>query len=136
MFEKLQHNYAAQTRLQFENVAVSVWAGSLTSYRVLATADVPHHWDGMTSLSRQHLIKKGFSPAHIQACQVPSATMPQLLDRHQIRHLDLLQGDTEGHDHEILKLVFECGIKPRAGGFAGRRALNAESTDESEAPWT
>jgi FkbM family methyltransferase len=114
MFEKLQQNYAGQTGLQFENVAISRQPGTIKIYRIAADADVPDpHWHGMASMSREHLLKHGATAAQIQVCEVPAVTMKSVLQKHDIRALDLLQIDTEGYDYEVLKLVLECGLRPR-----------------------
>ncbi len=39
-------------------------------------------------------------------------TLQQLLDRHQIEHLDLLQIDAEGYDFEILQTLDFSKTKP------------------------
>ena len=113
MFEKLQANFARQTRLIYENVAITSEPGQVPIFRVAAETAGPEHWHGMASLSREHLIKEGAPEAMIRGCVVQAMTMQALLDKHGIRHLDLLQVDTEGYDFEILKFVLACGLQPR-----------------------
>ena len=112
MFERLQRNFSSQTRLKFENVAITDRPGTVRIYRIDAGANAPEHLHGVASLSRAHLLKEGVPEAAIRECEVEAVTMQSLLAKHDIRQLDLLQVDTEGYDHEILKFALACGLRP------------------------
>lgn len=112
MFERLQANFAEQTRLIYENVAITADPGTVKIYRVAADASGPEHWHGMASLSRDHLISEGAPEALVRECVVEATTMRALLDKHRIGQVDLLQVDTEGYDFEILKFALQCGLRP------------------------
>lgn len=45
--------------------------------------------------------------------RVQCTTLHQLLDRHDVTQLDLLQIDTEGYDSEILRTLDFTRIRPR-----------------------
>lgn len=49
---------------------------------------------------------------HIQEMQVPVCTLSQLMAKHKVEHLDLLQIDTEGYDFEIIKTIDFKKFKP------------------------
>ena len=112
LFETLKKTYADSTGLLFENVAIDKQLGSTTIHRIKNAAHVPEHWHGMASFSREHLIKEGAPAELIEACEVRTITMRSLLDQHSIQQIDLLQVDTEGYDHEIVKSVFDAGRMP------------------------
>jgi len=107
LFDTLKKTYAGQAGLSFENVAIGDRPGSATIYRVKSAAQVPEHWHGMASFSHAHLLKEGAPADLIEPC-----TVRDLLARHSINRIDLLQVDTEGYDYEIVKSVLEAGILP------------------------
>ncbi len=112
LFGKLMRNYAGQAGLTFENVAIGPVPGKAPIFRVKPAADVPYDWHGLASFSRAHLLKEGVPEALIEANEVDCALMADLLDRHSLRKLDLLQVDTEGYGHEIVKSVLDAGVRP------------------------
>lgn len=112
LFEKLQDNYRGQPQLRFENAAVMPSAGELTIYRVRADAPVHAHWHGIASFSRANLLAQGVPPEHIEAQPVRGAPLGELLARHGMRDVTLLQVDTEGFDAEVIRSAFDAGLRP------------------------
>jgi FkbM family methyltransferase len=112
LFAKLLETYSGQSQLAFENVAIGDRAGMAQIHRVKAGARVQEHLHGSASFSRQHLIKEGVPAELIEGWEVKVVTMSDLLTRHAIRRIDLLQVDVEGYDYEIVKSVFEIGLRP------------------------
>jgi hypothetical protein len=51
--------------------------------------------------------------AHRVTERVRCTTVAALLERHGVRHLDLLQIDAEGYDHEILRTIDFDALRPR-----------------------
>ena len=99
-FERLKATYPNEGgRLVFENVAISTTNGTCTLYRVkddMLTAD----WErGIASLLPPP--DKDRFASEI----VPCMTFDELLKRHCVSRIDLLQIDVEGYDFEILKLL-------------------------------
>ncbi len=48
----------------------------------------------------------------IDTIDVPAKTVSSLLTTHGLKHLNLLQVDTEGFDDEIIKMTFQAGLEP------------------------
>lgn len=112
LFEKLQANYAGQTQLRFENIAVMPEPGRLTIHRVRRDAPVHAHWHGIASFSRANLVAQGVPEQHIEAQEVPGEPLSAILQRHGVAEVGLLQVDTEGFDFEVIKSAFAAGLKP------------------------
>ncbi len=112
MFETLKENYRSQDKLLFENIAISDAEGSAVLYRVKKNADVPYGFHGLASFSRNHLRKEGAQAKDIEECRIRTSTFSNIFEKYNIKHISLLQIDTEGFDFEIIKLAFSCGVRP------------------------
>jgi FkbM family methyltransferase len=112
LFESLQRNYAGQDQLRFENMAVMPQPGRLVIHRVRSNAEVAAHWHGIASVSLANLLAQGVPASQIQAQEVAGAPLRDILARHRVREVTLLQVDTEGFDHEVVKSGFEAGLRP------------------------
>ncbi len=108
-FENLRHNYATEAdRLIFENVAICDQRGTRTLYSVKADCIEANWQRGIASF----FPISGIDPAHILTQTVPCITFDELLRRHRIEHINLLQVDVEGYDYEILKLAHLERFRP------------------------
>lgn len=112
LFEKLKFNYKDEPQLCFENVAIISGDGTVPIHRVSNNAVVPHHWHGIASFTRDNLLTQGVPPEHIETVQVQGTSLHSLLAKHQIDRISLLQIDTEGYDHEIIRFAFESNCFP------------------------
>lgn len=112
LFDKLQHNYRGQAQLRFENAAVLPHAGEVTIHRVKPDASVHAHWHGIASFSRANLLAQGVPAEHIESQAVRGAPLGDLLARHGVRDVSLLQVDTEGFDAEVIRSAFAAGQRP------------------------
>lgn len=114
VFMELKDNYRGyDERLLFENVAVSDVSGMRDFYRTpnsLNSSVNPDEWftDRDEGRPRRRTLRLG--PA--VRINVHSVTFMELIRKHAITHIDLLQIDTEGYDYEIIKLVDFCALKP------------------------
>jgi FkbM family methyltransferase len=113
LFEKLQANYLGQPQLRFENAAVLPADGEVTIHRVRADAPVHAHWHGIASFSRSNLLAQGVPAEYIDAQQVRGAPLGDLLARHGVKDVTLLQVDTEGFDAEVIRSAFDAGLRPQ-----------------------
>jgi FkbM family methyltransferase len=117
LFAQLQDNYRDYPDLLFEQAAIAHRQGSVSLYRIAADAPLPAWVQGLASLNKQHLSGTKFGipdlERHIQAIEVPSMTFTQLLKKHGVSRVSLLQVDTEGFDTEIVNMALESGILPR-----------------------
>lgn len=112
IFDSLKHNYRDQPQLLFENVAILRHEGSVPIHRVRSDANVPHHWHGIATFNRENLVAQGVPSQCIETVPVQGTTLRSLMSRHQIKHVNLLQIDTEGYDSEVLRHAFEAEIFP------------------------
>ena len=120
-FERLRANYAGIDRVTLVNAAIAGHDGTATLHHFAegaepAAAPAGDERSQMASLSRE-LVES-------HAAQLPEAgpmvsteveclTLASLLERHPAPALDLVVIDAEGHDHEVVRQVGECGLRPR-----------------------
>jgi FkbM family methyltransferase len=115
MFARLKQNYAAESQLLFEQAAIAPAPGSMTLCRFRADAPVEDYLHGMATfdcaklrkLSRERNIEQ-----FVEEVSVPTITVEQLLHKHKIEHVSLLQVDTEGFDHHIVRMALAAGLRP------------------------
>ena len=115
MFDQLRQNYRSEPQLSFENAAVALETGTRTLFRVKPDGDVPDYAHGWASFSKG-AIAANFK-RHLQEVTVPTVTVKDLLEKHGIARITLLQVDTEGYDYEILKMFFQEGVFPEIINF-------------------
>ena len=117
MFTRLKANYADRPDLLFEQVAIANQQGTIPLYRVAPDAPLPDWVQGIASLDRRHLSASKFGipnlEQYIQAIEVPCMTLTQLLKKHGVIQVSLLQVDTEGFDCDLVKMALESGVIPR-----------------------
>ena len=117
LFAKLQHNYRDLPGLSFENCAVGERSGEAPIYRVREGAPVPDHAHGMASFHRSHLTGRRHGipnlDDHVVETKIAVRTLPEILAKHDRRHVSLMMIDTEGFDAEIVRLAFEAGLRPQ-----------------------
>lgn len=125
-FEQLVGNYSALPFARFENVAVAEEPGERDFYRLgvdPAAHGFPAWMSQLGSLRAHRMTElwdayereprlRDFYLAHRVVDRVECVTFQQLLDRHGIAELDLLQVDTEGYDYEILRTVDFTRTRP------------------------
>jgi FkbM family methyltransferase len=115
-FRQLQAHYASQPQVAFENCAISDQNGEREFYRVRDGVYANPRVRGMAGFYRENLLRaKGILPGlqqHIEVLKVPTMTMEGLLAKHGVRQIGLLQLDTEGYDHEVIKLTLQTGMVP------------------------
>jgi FkbM family methyltransferase len=113
LFEALQRTYRNYPRVKPVNVALHRTATRATIYRAdPADTSLPSSTRGTASFDREHLRHFNIPDASILPVEVPCITLHQLLDQHAVRHVDLLQIDTEGYDIEIVKMIDFSRVKP------------------------
>jgi hypothetical protein len=61
--------------------------------------------------------------------QVRVMSLPELLDKHAIREVGLLQIDTEGHDCRLVRAALGCGLLPRIVHYEFIHCSPAERRD-------
>lgn len=130
VFQKLKANYAECTdRLAFENLAISD-QGSLTLYLP------PLELDGRDKTYAESIVSSdadviarqiGMSKNKLRKVIVPAVTLDELLSKHGMVDVDLLQIDAEGYDWQVLQTLSLDRVRPKLiqleTGHMGRRDL-------------
>lgn len=71
----------------------------------------------LASFSKEHLLKHKISEAEIQTEEVNCLTLQSIINKYQIKDLDVLLIDTEGYDGEIVKMALAQGVTPKFIAF-------------------
>jgi len=117
-FETLQKTYAGVEGLAFENAAITDKTGPGTMYRVptQTVRDMKlHPWALQASsfhLDRSDLGNDEMKP-HLVQETVACLTLPDLLAKHNVTELQVLQMDTEGYDFPILNQLDFRRFRPK-----------------------
>lgn len=129
IFRKLVQNYRDELQLKFENVAIAPASGPI-KLNIFEDETLPQHSTMLASFLAEAVTNNthGYkSPA--KAIVVKGMPLAELLGKHKIISLDLLQIDAEGYDIEILKMLHKTALRPRAinfeSAFYGREELQA-----------
>ena len=128
-FDALREAYGDLPTVRLENVAIAEEEGDRDFYRLAAGVDPTEHghaeWlaqlgslrpDRMTDLWDRRggdQRSRDFWHQHSSVEKVHCWTFAQLLEKHGLDRVDLLQIDTEGYDYEILRTVDFSRVKPR-----------------------
>jgi FkbM family methyltransferase len=113
--------YAGNGRVILENVALGKTQGELIFYRINFTratwatglssfdrANIENHWKNgyIQAKAREEGVELPQDVEEIiEAVSVPTTTPDQLLNKHNVRKVDVVCIDTEGYDFEILKMI-------------------------------
>lgn len=107
VFERLKNNFRAFPRFELLNAAVDASSGTRPFYSVqCGGSDLPGWTEQLASLSREHLVKHEASAPgltrHIVEHSIPTMSFEDVLDRYNLKHVDVLQIDAEGMDGQLL----------------------------------
>lgn len=116
-FEELKTNYEHRTNLIFENVAITKTPGTQTLYTVdreaIAKGEVPFWCNGISTFNpngptiSRDKIKDRVVPQEVQCCK-----FKDLVEKHKLTNIDVLQIDAEGCDVAIFNQIWVCGFRP------------------------
>jgi FkbM family methyltransferase len=126
LYEQLKKTYHSQEQLVFENVAVAETPGTRQIYRAspeaVETRAVPEWAKGIASffvdknaIGGKRITDESFAAIrpHIVSQTVKCETLGNLLRKHNITRIEVLQVDTEGYDYEVLKQLDFQQFRPR-----------------------
>jgi len=104
--------------LIFENVAISNKNEIKDFYRLKHTEDkFPLCYDELGSFNLDTVLKsKNIIPNledYLMVEKIECITLKSLLQKHEVKKIDLLQIDAEGYDSEIIKSIDFNAIKPK-----------------------
>ncbi len=122
VFQSLLKNYSGNSNLIFENVAISDKEGFQPMYEIkkefqdVFEKHTKEKATMMASFNKDHVrkfLRRGMGEFfkdkqiddYIDEVQVKTTSFDTLMQKHQIKSIDLLQIDTEGFDFEIIKMV-------------------------------
>lgn len=125
-FESLTRAYAGVPCVRFENVAIAESSGVRDFYRLAVDPEAhgqPPWMRGLGSLRAERMTRlwdrheqngdqQRFYLQHRVVEQVQCTTLHDVVDRHALDGLDLLQIDAEGYDYEILKTIDFGRLRP------------------------
>jgi FkbM family methyltransferase len=125
LFEQLKENYREKypnhSGIIFINKAVTTFIGEIELHVPSEKNDFtqfPSWFSQLASIRPNHIYEHHlrnpyipFDKLLIEKMIVPTTTLDQIIQEHNIQHIDLLQTDTEGHDYDIL-INYTFEIKP------------------------
>ena len=120
-FDELVDNYADCPGLAFVNAAIADYEGTVTIHRVdPQRKNLPKWHQGIASLDAKHHGRSGVPAEAMIAEEVPCLPLMELLAKHNVKSLDLLQVDAEGCDIQIIHSLDFGRLKPKIIHFEHR----------------
>jgi FkbM family methyltransferase len=116
LFAKLRSNYdAISDRLIFENLAIASSTGEITMYRARDIEANSEPWAASVSSLNPKVVGKQLKAGRdgLEAFSVPCTTLDDLVERHHMDQIDVLQIDAEGYDYQVLKTLDLRKTSPR-----------------------
>lgn len=113
LFEELKKNYNGHHQhLAYENYAVGLTNGTSKFYRLQKSDlenELPEWYDQLGSFNKDVVVKHKpyipyFDDLFIED-EVKTITIKDLIAKHKVSSLNILHIDTEGFDHEIIKMI-------------------------------
>lgn len=117
-FEKLKDNYEHRDNLIFENVAVTDSLEEREIYTVdrnaILSGEVPFWCNGISTFNPDGptISKEGIQDK-VSTEIVKCCTFQELVNKHQLQQIDILQIDVEGFDYEVFNQIWKCGFRPK-----------------------
>jgi len=107
-FESLKLNYSGCEGLIFENVAITEESGTREINRiptqVVNDNHVPNWGLGAASFyTDRNALEWNNVREHVIQEEVDCITLPELIEKHNVEEIDVLQIDAEGYDYNILR---------------------------------
>ena len=135
LFDQLRANYHGVSGLAFEQIAIGEASGPMTLYRLTPRDGDPFFADALATFDRS--IIAYHRPAipdiedRIEAVEVPAMSLMDLIQKHGLTRIDILNTDTEGFDWQIIRQIdFSASWAPRYILFESKH-LNAGTAVES-----
>jgi FkbM family methyltransferase len=106
-YRRLKENYRWLPQVSAVRCAVHPTQTSITLYRVRenAMAEAPSWATGIASCDPDWLTKHGIAEGDIESESVPASHLMDVIRRHGLEGVDVLQVDTEGFDHEVIRMI-------------------------------
>ncbi|MBD3387341.1 MAG: FkbM family methyltransferase [Candidatus Altiarchaeales archaeon] len=116
-FEKLKENYEKDDRIILENAAISDRTGTCKLYRLERDSEsYGLNYSMLGSVEYGFALKLKSLPENreynITTEEVNCMTLDDLLRKHDVKKIDLLQIDIEGHDYAVINSIDFKTVKP------------------------
>lgn len=117
-FEQLKKNYENRENLIFENVAISDSSEQKQIYTVnrdaIQNGNVPFWCNGISTFNPNGptISAEGIKDK-VQTEIVKCCTFKDIVNKHHLQKIDILQIDAEGSDYDILNQIWNCGFRPK-----------------------
>jgi FkbM family methyltransferase len=113
IFEKLVSNYDLCDNLIFENCAIANENGNRDFHYIKQPGNSPSGYEGIGSLLKDKfhadpMVKEQYLTTENVQC----ITLDTLLEKHNVKKVNVLVIDTEGYDYEIIKTINFSRIRP------------------------
>jgi FkbM family methyltransferase len=106
IFKELTKNYSNYPNVSLLNKAIHATEKEMLLYRVNPdTAEFDNWSKGTASFNKEHHRLGNIKDKDIIEEKVQCISFDELINQHNISHIDLLQLDTEGYDYEIIKMI-------------------------------
>ena len=129
LFDQLSRNYAHIPGVFLEKLAIAESTDSKMFYGLRSGIDLaahglppwsyqlgsfyPHQTESYLVMHPHDLKLKAFVEKNIVKTEVPCEPLSLLCARHRLKHVDLLQVDTEGYDYRVLQTLDFNKVLPR-----------------------
>ena len=116
VFARLVENYAPMSDvLSFENVAISNQGEWIEMYRLPAKQNGEGEWEASVASASSKTTAKslGVSAGSLEKIKVPTAKLDDLVVKHGLEKLDILQLDTEGFDFDVVQTLNLRKTRPK-----------------------
>ena len=116
-FAKLQQNYKGYDDLILLNIAISQKESTNTIYKIDPSYLPPNHYGhGVSSFNRKHAgiirLEKEFGTKAVLSDKVQAYPISKIIKEHNVKKIDLMVIDTEGHDFNVIKSIDFDHIRP------------------------
>lgn len=117
-FGQLKENYEHRENLIFENVAITDTPGEKEIYTVnrsaISAGEVPFWCNGISTFNPDGptISKEGIQDK-VSTEIVKCCTFKDIVNKHQLETIDILQIDVEGFDYEVFQQIWKCGFRPK-----------------------
>ena len=118
LFRQLKENYTKKfpnnQHIVFINKAASNHIGEIQLTAPSEDndyANLPFYASQLASINSDHAVRH-IPELKVETITVPTTTIDQIVEDNNIKHIDLLHTDTEGHDYDII-MNYSFQVKPR-----------------------
>src|SRR5206468_3260580 len=129
-YKALVAHYEGNPRISLVNAAVAESDGEAILY-LPSSRESPK-----ASLIAWHHRRFGVMAKEVHQVGVPSMSVASLLEAYQIKHVHILQIDTEGMDHDVLTWFFDADVEPAVINFEHLHLDRRERSASRELLWT